>query len=386
MKSGRPSRSPIRRGAREGFLAAFALMALAGTAAKGQPGPAPDPQTLILEVRLNGVRSPLLWQFELLSDGSLATTADRLSQLGLDLARLGIPADAPLVRLVDLPGVTHRYVDSTQSVEIDAADAALFPVVLDAGVAPVQVDPERIEHNFGAMLNYSLFGAVSQEGAALSGQYEVRLLSRWGVISSNGYANLATVGPEGAEHIRLDTFWRYVDTRHVIAISAGDVIAEGGDLGVVYRLGGVQVRRDFGNRPDLVTTALPILSGTAAVPSAVDLYVNGVRYFSGVTGPGPFQFRSLPNIGGGAKAMVLLTDAAGRETRIEKPIFFSPRLLPRGLLDFSVEAGFPRLNYGSKSFQYLDQPAASGSLRYGLKDWLTVMAHVEGMKIGRAHV
>src|SRR6188768_908299 len=77
--------------------------------------------------------------------------------------------------------------------------------------------------------------------------------------------------------------------------------------------------------------------------------------------------------------MVLLTDAAGHETRIEKPIFFSPRLLPRGLLDFSVEAGFPRLNFGSKSFQYLDQPAASGSLRYGLKDWLTVMAHAEGM-------
>src|SRR6478735_5600945 len=72
VKSGRPSRSPIKKGAREGFLAAFALMALAGTAAKGQPVPAPDPQTLILEVRLNGVRSPLLWQFELLSDGSLA--------------------------------------------------------------------------------------------------------------------------------------------------------------------------------------------------------------------------------------------------------------------------------------------------------------------------
>ncbi|HEY6817369.1 MAG TPA: fimbrial biogenesis outer membrane usher protein, partial [Croceibacterium sp.] len=152
-------------------------------------------------------------------------------------------------------------------------------------------------------------------------------------------------------------FSGHVDARHVVAFTVGDLVAEGGDLGAIYRLGGIQARRDFGRRADLITTALPIFNGTAAVPSTVDLYVNGIRYYTGEAAPGPFQFRSLPNMGGGGTTTVVLTDALGRETVIEKPTFFSPRLLPQGMLDFSVEAGFPRLNYGSKSFDYLDEPA-----------------------------
>src|SRR5690606_15453533 len=50
-----------------------------------------------------------------------------------------------------------------------------------------------------------------------------------------------------------------------------------------------------------------------------------------------------------------------------------------GLVDFSVEVGFPRLRYGTRSFDYLWKPAASGSIRYGLTDWLTIRGHAEGM-------
>ncbi len=381
MTTPRPSRSPTRRtGARASYLAASLLMALAGSAARAQqPEDLPEQFTLILEVRVNGARSPLLWQFESLPDGSLATSADRLRQLGFDLARLGIPADQELVRLSDLPGVTYDYISSTQSIEIEAADIALVPVVLDAASIPAPIDPSRIERNWGAVLNYAAFGDINEDGTSLSGQYEFRVLGPWGVFTTNGFGNLNVSGSGRTEHVRLDTYWQHVDARHAIVYAAGDVISDGGELGSIYRLGGVQVRRDYGNRPDLVTMAMPIFSGTAAVPSTVDLYVNGLRYFSGETGRGPFEFRSLPNVGRGARATVVLTDAAGRETRIDRPIFFAPGLLPRGLLDFSFEAGFPRVRYGVSSFDYLDEPAASGSMRYGLTDWLTVRGHAEGM-------
>lgn len=380
MKTARPSRSPTRRTAvRARYLAASLVMAIASAEARAQPEDLPEQYTLILEVRLNGARSPLLWQFESLPDGSLATSAERLSLLGFDLAGLGIAPDEPLVRLSDLPGVSYKYISSTQSIEIEATDIALVPVVLDAGLIPVPLDPARIERNWGAVLNYALFGDVEADGASLSGQYEFRVLSPFGVLTTNGFANLDVSGPQRTEHVRLDTYWRYVDARRAIAYAVGDVISDGGELGSIYRLGGVQVRRDYGNRPDLVTMALPVFSGSAAVPSTVDLYVNGLRYFSGETGRGPFQFRSLPNVGRGARATVVLTDAAGRETRLDQPIFFSPDLLPRGVLDFSVEAGFPRLRYGTSSFDYLDEPAASGSVRYGLTNWLTVRGHAEGM-------
>jgi outer membrane usher protein len=355
-------------------------MALASTQARAQDELPAGPQRLILELQLNGVKSPLLWQFDLFPDGSLATSAERLRLIGIDLATLGIAADAPVVRLADLPGVRYRYIESTQSIEIETVDSVLTPVVLDEARAPTPFDPARVEQNFGAVLSYGLYGYYGSGVASLSGQYEARLLTPWGVLSSTGYGRVSNEGPRRAEHVRLDTYWRHVDTRHVLAFTVGDLVAEGGDLGAVYRLGGIQVRRDFGNRADLVTTALPIFSGTAALPSTVDLYVNGVRYFTGETTPGRSSSARCRTWVAGVTTTVVLTDALGRETRIEKPVFFSPRLLPRGMIDFSLEAGFPRLKYGSASFDYLDEPAASGSIRYGWRDWLTVMAHAEGMK------
>ena len=56
------------------------------------------------------------------------------------------------------------------------------------------------------------------------------------------------------------------------------------------RLGGLQVQRNFALRPDLVTLPLPSYSGSAAVPSTVDVYVNNIK--STVAAGGS---RSLPD-------------------------------------------------------------------------------------------
>ncbi|MFD1957988.1 fimbria/pilus outer membrane usher protein [Novosphingobium panipatense] len=205
---------------------------------------------------------------------------------------------------------------------------------------------DKVTRNTGALLNYGVYADIGKDSQA-SAQYDLRILTRRGVLSTTGFATLADDGNGGVDHTRLDTYWRIVDVRTAIALTLGDTIGSGGGIASAYRLAGIQIQRDFESRPDLVTMALPTLNGTAAVPSTVDLYINGLRYFTGTVGRGPFQFRSLPNIGGGATATVVLTDATGRETRLSKPLFFAPDLLPQGRLDFSVEAGFPRLNYGS---------------------------------------
>lgn len=333
---------------------------------------------LVLEVRLNGVRSPLLWEFVLLPDRTLATSTRRLNLLGFDVRRL--PPDAAVVRLDDLPGVRYRYVEARQAVEIDADDIALVPVVLDAGVLPAPIDPSKLVRNLGAVLNYGVYTDIGPAGASTTGQYNLRLLTWHGVAETNGYATWVR-GPEGrgVSHVRLDTHWRYVDVRRVAVLTIGDSIADPGTLGNAYRFAGIQLRRDYADRSDLVTTALPVLTASAAVPSTIDLFINGMRYFTGEVGRGPFQFRSLPNIGGGATARMVLTDAAGRETEISKPIFFVEGLLPKGLVDFSMEIGFPRVNYGLKSFDYHRKITGSGMIRYGLTDGLTLRAYAESM-------
>ncbi len=304
-------------------------------------------------------------------------TPDRLRQLGFDLAHMGISPRDRLVKLADLPGVQFRYSEANQSLAFEAPDEALIPIVLDTIAAPDPLDPDAVQTSTGAVLNYGLFLDASRAGVRASGQYDLRFITPYGVGLTTGFANWRSEEQGGFNHVRLDTQWRYVDVRRVLTMTIGDTIADGGQLSTAYRLAGLQIRRNYNERADLVATALPILTASAAVPSSVDLYINGLRYFSGQVGRGPFEFRSLPNIGGGANATIVLTDASGRETRITKPIFFVPNLLPKGRLAFSAEAGFPRRNYGLRSFDYYPDFAASGTVRYGVTDGFTLIAHAE---------
>jgi outer membrane usher protein len=158
----------------------------------------------------------------------------------------------------------------------------------------------------------------------------------------------------------------------------GDFISGGLSWTRPIRLGGIQMSRNFCLRPGLVTAPIPAFSGTAAVPSTVDIYANGSRVYSGEIPAGPFSVANLPIVSGAGTADIVLTDALGRTTQTAQPYFTSQSLLARGMLDYSFEAGFPRRSYGVDSFDYAPTPAASGTVRYGVSDRLTVEGHGEG--------
>jgi outer membrane usher protein len=143
-------------------------------------------------------------------------------------------------------------------------------------------------------------------------------------------------------------------------------------------MGGLQMRRDFQLRSDIVTTPLLTASGSAAVPSTVDVYVGNVRTFTGSVDQGPFLLSDLPVIDRQGDARIVLRDVSGRETEVSVPFYTSQYLLKKGVLDYSAEAGFARSEFGQESFSYAPDPVASASLRYGLTDDVTLEAHAEG--------
>jgi outer membrane usher protein len=59
------------------------------------------------------------------------------------------------------------------------------------------------------------------------------------------------------------------------------------------------------------------------------------------------------------------------------PFYASAALLRPGLANYSLEIGAMRQNYGLIDDRYAGL-AASGSLRYGVTDWLTLESHAEG--------
>ena len=186
------------------------------------------------------------------------------------------------------------------------------------GVKPGPLDADTT----GAVVNYTLFGSAiadqSDFGAAwrtrsnFSAAFDGRAFGPFGVFSQSGLMNNA-ISP-ATQSVRLESTWCYSDTESLRTYRAGDIVSGGLSWTRSVRLGGVQVQRNFGLRPDLVTLPMPQYSASAALPSTVDIFVNNVRGYSGAVAPGPFQIPESPGHkrAPGIRALLCRTRWAGR--------------------------------------------------------------------------
>ena len=177
--------------------------------------------------------------------------------------------------------------------------------------------------------------------------------------------------------VRLDTSWTTSFPDELLSLRVGDTLTDAQSWSRATRIGGVQIGTNFGLQPYLITAPLPSFIGSATLPSDIQLYVNGLRQYSGQVPAGPFQLNTIPNINGVGNAQVVLTNALGQTTTLNFSLYGEHRLLQQGLSDWSAEAGFVRKNYGLDSFDYGHDAAGSGTWRYGLTNNLTVEAHAE---------
>jgi outer membrane usher protein len=346
------------------------------------PGSVRAEGPLQLEVLLNGKPSGLIGAFLQNAKGELSAKRKELEELHLKVPdRYGTEDE---VALAELPGVSYRYDEARQSVDITVADAGRLPQLYD--LRGPQKPLPNTQANTGAVLNYLLFGGGGGRNSIVtnwqfqgaSATLDARLFSPYGIVSQTGILASNTGGGVVSQHLRLDSTWTYKDPERILTYRAGDMISSGLAWTRPVRLGGVQVQRDFATRPDLVTLPLPSFNGSAAVPSTVDVYVNDVRTISQDVDSGPFRMTNLPILSGQGNASVIVRDSSGRDVETTLPFLVSNKLLRAGLFDFSAEAGFPRLFYGTQSNDYAGEPAGSASLRYGFSDRLTLEAHAEG--------
>ena len=235
--------------------------------------------------------------------------------------------------------------------------------------------------SFGALFNYDLYLNDTDDGGTyLAAWNEVRVFDSWGTLSNTGQYRRTIVGDtldaRNNGYLRYDTTWRYSDDDRLLTYEAGDLVSGALPWSSSVRLGGVQLSRDFGVRPDLVTYPLPQFAGEAAVPSSLDLFINGYKSSSTELQPGPYTLTNIPFINGAGEAVVVTTDALGRQVATTVPFYVTSSLLQQGLSDFSVAAGTLRRDYGISDFAY-GPGVSSASLRYGLTDSLTLESHAE---------
>ncbi len=378
--SSKRSRSTPRR-VESLLLLACCLPAHAFAAGPSVPalGPLPSTQTdlpLYLEVELNQQPTGLLLPF-VSRDGRLFARADTLAQLNFDL-----PDAAPgrLIALDELPGVQVRYDAALQRVSITAP---LSQLDLDTTViAPDRDEVLPATNSPGLLLNYDLYANHGSRSSNATAYAELRAFGgHTGVFSTTAvtraFRSDASERWQG-DSVRLDSSWEWSFPQSMLSVSLGDTATGNLSWTRAVRVGGIRIGRDFGLQPYRVTTPLPAFLGEVAVPSELELYVNGIKQYSGEVPVGPFQLISQPNINGVGNAQLVITDAFGAVRTLSFPFYASQNLLADGLSDWSVTAGVIREDYGLRSFSYGSSPVASGEWRYGLSDAFTIEAHGEG--------
>lgn len=221
----------------------------------------------------------------------------------------------------------------------------------------------------GAFLNYDILLDQGATGMGKTLSAEGGLAIAGGVALSN---HLFIDRPGLRDAIRLDSSYTRDDPRNMTSLRLGDAITRPpASLGRPFRFAGLQWGTNFQTRPELMTVPVATVSGQAALPSTVDLYVDNVLQSRNPLPPGPFSVSSLPLVSGDGEVLVKVTDLSGQQQVFSQRFYSTASLLAAGLSDYSFELGWLRRNFGAPNDEYGDA-FTSASWRHGLSDRLTV--------------
>lgn len=315
--------------------------------------PPPGASLLYLDVQING--QPQGQLVEVVQNGDdFEIEAETLRRMHIHNAQ---PRNTRLA-VNRLPGVSVEYEPLTQQLSLTVPPQWL-PMQRLADETP-QESPDSTTGS-GWLLNYDIYSTHSRRHSLTSLWSEQRYFSPDGVVSNTGLVRLQ-VRDATRGYVRYDTRWTRTDTGTATEAIYGDIVSGSLPWSTSVRLGGVQWSRNFGVRPDLVTYPLPQFAGQAAVPSAVDLFLNGFKAFSNRVAPGPFTLSEMPLVSGAGTASVVTTDALGRQVYTTIPFYVHRELLRPGWTDYSLSLGALRRDYGVRSFSY-GRPVGTGVYR-----------------------
>ncbi|MCE6235697.1 fimbria/pilus outer membrane usher protein [Acinetobacter pittii] len=340
---------------------------------------------LFLNISINSNASEDLVAVKQSKDGKLYIRSSALRTLRIKIDE-HIP-DNQWVCINDLNGIQFKYLENEQSLNLKVPSNMLTGYSVDLSGQQI-TSPQLLKMKplNAAILNYSLYNTITNDENVFSGTAEGIFNSAIGNFSSGVLYNGSNETSYSHEKwVRLESKWQYVDPEKIRIYTLGDFISNSPDWGSSVRLAGFQWSSAYSQRGDIVTSALPQFSGSAALPSTLDLYVNQQKIYSGLVPSGPFDIKQLPFISGNEVTLVT-TDATGQQSITKKPYYFSSKILAKGINEFSVDVGVPRYNYGLYSNDYDDATFASGAIRYGYSHSLTLSGGAEASTDGLSNL
>ncbi|MFZ9405992.1 MAG: fimbria/pilus outer membrane usher protein [Burkholderiaceae bacterium] len=312
---------------------------------------------------------------------------DRAGQLWLaenDLKgwRIRIPAGEPRVfdgirywRLSSIEGASSRLDERALKAELRFPATAFEASQVSGGRA---AGPVASRPGWGGFLSYDLLAQHVTGRMGESGAFELGMFSPLGVgVTGVLMRERLTTGIDQSRYVRLESTWTLDNPERMTSLRIGDGISRSAaGWGRSVRFAGLQYGTNFATRPGLVLVPQQSFSGSAVVPSTVDVYINNALVSQQKVPAGPFSIGNIPTAPGPGMMQVVVRDLLGREQVIQQPFFGSSFLLREGLDDYSFEAGALRRNFGLISEDY-GSSFASMTWRRGWTSNFTGEGHFE---------
>lgn len=343
-------------------------------------------QPVLLEVSINGVRQD---QDRLLMRdgcGQWYWPAEAIDELPLDpdlpLDTIRLADGRPYLPLASLGADIHldhtlQQLQLTLPVDRLGRNRIVMPGAPLGEVTPVSLN--------GAYLDYDLLATRGGQNDGWGANLFARAFGPWGGLQQSGIVRNGD-SPGRDRHkpvhgIRLDTTYTFDSHRGMWKLRLGDAISQSFQSGLPVRFAGLQLARDFKLQPGFLSYPAQSVSGSSALPSVIDVFVDDTLRYSASLPPGPFELKQLPAVGADGVVRLQVRDTLGRITDYQAPLLSLTRLLAPGLWDYALQIGRERLDYGHRSNNY-GTSFASGGARYGVSDWLTLDARAEAVHGG----
>lgn len=276
-----------------------------------------------------------------------------------------------------LAGVSYKVDEARQTIQINLSAQAFLPNAL-ATEAYTYIPPTP--SSWGSFANYDLLATGVQGLQQLNGTFDVNMFGPYGTLTNSFIGqNLWSQDRQASRLIRQSTLWSRDLPDTMVNVQVGDTQGKGGIWARPVYFGGIRWGRNFATQPGYITSPVPLLAGEAALPSTIDLYIDGVAQRHLNVPSGPFSLSDFPQVTGQGEAKLIVHDSLGREQIITAPYSATSDLLRPGVVDYSVDAGVIRQNLGLISNDYGHFMAAA-TVRKGLSERFTVEGRGEFLR------
>ena len=333
-------------------------------------------QELYLDVVLNQAKQEKIGHFLQIGQQLYIDVAS-LNDFSVDLVEKPVFIEqTAYVNLNEIMGLSYQYDDLNQKIVMQVPVDRLKGRGQYGYKRPAiaEINPEQMK--VGSILNYSIFTQYNEDIFTANGWNELRVFGLFnGLFSISG--NYQYNEHESIKGKVLDTYWEKDFPNKLIRVRLGDTQSSALPWTRSTRLSGLSLSKNFALQPYNTITPLMSFKGQVALPSQVDLIINGIKQFSQDVAPGQFDIQTAPSITGAGNAQMVITDINGQQQTVNLSLYQGKNLIAEGLHDWSINLGYLKLNYGLTSFDYGDDLAFSGNYRYGLSNKMTLQAHAE---------